>query len=107
MPTNDTDYSCHTKAIVLSYLTNHMGSISHHIMPIVISSLGGGQTDRHTRTHARTHAHAHTHTHIHTHTHTHTHTHEHIPTFTDKAILRNQARRRPCLIIYTDGEVAI
>ena len=93
MPTNDTDYSCHTKAIVLSYLTNHMGSISHHIMPIVISSLGGGQTDRQTDTH--------------THTNTHTHTHEHIPTFTDKAILRNQARRRPGLIIYTDGEVAI
>ena len=35
-----------------------MGSISHHIMPLVINSLKGG----------------HTHTHRHTHTHTHTQT---------------------------------
>ena len=42
-----------------------MGSISHHITPLVINSLGGG------------------------HTHTHTHTHAYIRTET---ILRNQAR---------------
>ena len=42
----------------LWYLFNlSYGSISHHIMPLVITSLGGGDT------------------HIHTHTHTHTHTH--------------------------------
>ena len=35
-----------------TYLTNHMGSISHHIMPLVINSLGGGQT--HTRKHTHT-----------------------------------------------------
>ena len=40
-------------------LTNRMGSISRHIMPLVINSLGGG------------------HTHTHTHTHTHKHTHKH------------------------------
>ena len=27
-----------------TYLTNHMGSISHHITPLVINSLGGGHT---------------------------------------------------------------
>ena len=41
-----------------------MRSISHHITPLVINSLGGG----------------------------HTHTCVSIPTFVDKAILRNQAR---------------
>ena len=30
-------------------MTNHMGSISHHIMALVINSLGGGHT--HTNTH--------------------------------------------------------
>ena len=30
-----------------TYLTNHMGSISHHIMPLVINSLGGGHTHTH------------------------------------------------------------
>ena len=34
MPTNDTDYKCH-----ITYLTNHMGYISHHIMPLIINSL--------------------------------------------------------------------
>ena len=35
-----------------------MGSISHHITPLVIDSLGGGQT--HTQTHTHTHTHTHT-----------------------------------------------
>ena len=47
MPTNDTDYSCHIKAIE-SY-----GAISWQITPLVINSLGGRQTN--------TYAHAHTH----------------------------------------------
>ena len=38
-----------------------MESISWHITPLVINSLGGGDT----------------HTHTHTQTHTHTHTHKH------------------------------
>ena len=29
-------------------LTNHMQSISHHIMPLVINALEGGHTQRHT-----------------------------------------------------------
>ena len=33
--TNDTDYSCHR-----TFLTNHIGSTSHHIMPLVINILG-------------------------------------------------------------------
>ena len=48
-----------------TYLTNCMGSTSHHITPLVINSLGG----RHTHTHARTHAHTHTHTHTSIHLH--------------------------------------
>ena len=39
MPTNDTDYSCHTNLFNQSY-----GSISYHIMPLVITSLGGRHT---------------------------------------------------------------
>ena len=31
-------------------LTNHMRSISHHITPLVIKSLGGGHTNTHTHT---------------------------------------------------------
>ena len=38
-----------------TYLTNRMGSISHHITPLVINSLGGGHT--HTHTHTRIHPH--------------------------------------------------
>ena len=34
-----------------TYLTNHMESISHHITPLVINSLGGGHTRKHTHTH--------------------------------------------------------
>jgi len=33
-------------------LTNHKGSISHHIMPLVINSLRGGHTHTHTRTYS-------------------------------------------------------
>ena len=32
-----------------------MGSISHHITPLVINSLGGGHTHTHKHTHANTH----------------------------------------------------
>jgi len=32
-------------------LTNHKGSISHYIMPLVINSPGGGHTHTHTHTH--------------------------------------------------------
>ena len=53
-----------------TYLTNRMGSISHHITPLVIDSLGGG----HTNTHANTHAYRH---------------------LRSEAILRNQARLSP------------
>ena len=42
-PTNDTCYSCHR-----TYLINHMGFVLHHIMPLVINSLGGGDTHKHT-----------------------------------------------------------
>ena len=45
------------------YLTNHMGSISYHIMPLVITSLRYG----------------------------HTHTHKHTLTIRTGSILRNQA----------------
>ena len=69
-----------------TYLTNHMGSISHHIMPLVINSLGAD-----TRTHMHTCRHTHTQTHTQTYTHIHTHKHTQIQIFTDKAILRNQA----------------
>ena len=48
-----------------------MGSISGHITPLVINSLGA---DTHTHGHAHTNANAHTHTHTHKHTHTHMHT---------------------------------
>jgi len=34
-------------------LANHKGSISHHIMPLVINSLGGGHTHTHTYSHRR------------------------------------------------------
>ena len=51
-PTNDTNYSCHMKAIKLN-LTNHMGSISHRIMPLVINSLRDGHT--HTNTYVYMH----------------------------------------------------
>ena len=77
-PTEDTDYSCHIKAIELfkmdyvrpirqishrTYLTNHMGSITRHITPLVIHSFWGRHTLKHTC----------------------------IQAFMDKSILRNQA----------------
>ena len=65
-PTNFTDYSCYVRAIELiypscsqshrTYLTNHMGSISHHIIPLVINSLGRGHTHTQTRIHIQTSA---------------------------------------------------
>ena len=45
-----------------------MGLTLHHIMSLVINSLGG--THARVHTHSRTHAHAHAHTHTHTYTHT-------------------------------------
>ena len=57
-------------------ITNHTGSISHHILPLVINALGGGHT----------HAHRHTHTDTHTYTHAHTFTRTHnIPNVMDKS----------------------
>ena len=38
-----------------TYSTNRMGSISHHITPLVIDSLGGGHT--HTNKHTQTNTH--------------------------------------------------
>ena len=55
---NNKDYSCYITAIELDY----MESISLHITPLFINSLGGGHT--HTNTH--THYHTHTHTDVHT-----------------------------------------
>ena len=49
MPTNDTDYSCHIAKSHRTYLTNHTGSISHHITPLVINGL---RMDTHANTHA-------------------------------------------------------
>ena len=51
-PTNDIDYSCHINHG--TYSTNHMGSISHHITPLVINSLGGRHTHKHANTILRT-----------------------------------------------------
>ena len=75
-PTNNTDYSCHINAYNLfnqSYVY-----MSHHIMPLVINSLG---VDVHAHVRARTHTHTYTHTHTHTYTHTHTHTHTNMHTY--------------------------
>ena len=53
MLTKNADYNCYIKAVKL-ILTNHMGSISRHIMPLVSNSLRGGHT--HTYKHSRTEA---------------------------------------------------
>ena len=53
--TNNTDYRCYNYKSHITNLTNHNGYISHHIMPLVINSLGG----RHT--HATTHVYRHPH----------------------------------------------
>ena len=50
-----------------------MGSISCHITPLIINSLGAG---------------THTHTHTHTRAHTHTHTHTSIQYLQTEAIIR-------------------
>jgi len=57
-PTNYTirhDFNCHIneKKTPKTCLTNHKGSISHHIMPLVINSLGGGHTHTHAYRHRR------------------------------------------------------
>ena len=67
-----------------------MGSISHHIMPLVINSLGGGLIHMNVHAYIHRHTHIHTDTHIHTQTHTNTHRHTHIPISHTKAILGNQ-----------------
>jgi len=46
-PTNyrichDCNYYINEREIPKTYSTNHKGSISHYIMPLVINSLGGG-----------------------------------------------------------------
>ena len=53
-PINDNNYSCHIHNSCRTCLTNHMGSISRHIMPLVINSLGGGHTHINTHTDIRT-----------------------------------------------------
>jgi len=52
-PTNYTichDFNCHIneRETPKTCLTNHKGSILHHITPLVINSLGGGHTHTHT-----------------------------------------------------------
>jgi len=37
------------KGIPKTCLTNYKGSISHHIMPLVINIFGGGETHTHTQ----------------------------------------------------------
>ena len=65
MPTNNINYSCHTKAVELVYIMP--------VMPLIINSLRGRQVGRQAGTHAGTHTHTHTHTHIHTHPPSFTH----------------------------------
>ena len=36
LPTNNTDYSCHIKTVELVY-SNHTGTISHHIVPLIVT----------------------------------------------------------------------
>ena len=62
-----------------------MGTISCHIMPLVINSLAVEHTCTHTHTETQTQTD--TYTHVHTHTYTHACTDVHTET-----ILRNQAR---------------
>jgi len=47
------DFKCHIneRETPKTCLTNHKGFISHHIMPLVINSLGDGHTHMHTHTH--------------------------------------------------------
>jgi len=44
------DFNCYIneRETPKTCLTNHKGSISHHITPLVINSLGGGHTHTHT-----------------------------------------------------------
>ena len=41
---HDFNYLISKRENLKTCLTNHKGSISHHIMPVVINSLGGGDT---------------------------------------------------------------
>ena len=62
-PTNDIDYKSHR-----IYLTNRLGFISHHIMPLVANSLGMD---------------------------THAHTHINMQTFMDRSNYKKPGARRP------------
>ena len=81
MPINNNDYSCHIANSCRTCLTNCMRSLSRHIMPLVINSLGGG------------HTHKDTHTKTHTHTHKNTHTHRHTDTQAYRCSHRNNFRK--------------
>ena len=47
-PTNYTNYSCHIKAVELIQPIVWGLRISHHITLLVINSIGGGHTHKHT-----------------------------------------------------------
>ena len=70
MPINDTNYNCHNYNSCRTCSTNHIGSISCNIIPLVINNLRDGHT--HKCTHTHTDAHTQTYTQTHTHKHTHT-----------------------------------
>ena len=78
MPTTNTDYSCHIKAIEFD---QSYESISHHIPPLVINSLGGE------------------HTHMQKHTHTHTHTDVSTETILRKQVCTGHCQHTPGLKI--------
>ena len=56
IPINYNAWSYHTYTSCRTCLTNRMRSISRHIMPLVINSLGRGHTHTHTHTHTHKHA---------------------------------------------------
>ena len=53
-PTIVTDYMQLPYKSHRTYLTNRMGSISHHITPLVTNSLEDGHTNTHTQIHMHT-----------------------------------------------------
>ena len=77
MPTNDTDYSCHIKAVELVYpiIWGPYHATSHHYLFIALRISGQMWT---IHTHIFTlHTHIHTHVYtLHTHTHIHTYTYQ-------------------------------
>ena len=83
-PINDNGYSCHNNNSCRTCLTNRMGSISHHIMPLGINSL----------------RHRHTHTHTHTHACTNTHTNDSHRINFEKPGMRRPAAGAPGLITH-------